>query len=317
MIFASEIAAAIGYNKYKDPDEIKILMWKRIYPESFQLCIKRTESDWKDKDLIINNSDIDISAALKIDIEDDATKEVVKIQEKPIRICKNYEIDNIKNVLNDESKNTKYKRKYIKNMITDINVKIKPCTKQKIDRVIDKIVISGNSMSKENMKKELECLKVSDSKELTDAVIKSVNTSRGSERESEALEIYEKTTNYIVSGNNDKFYKKSVGEGVIIGGRIDGMTGTKLIEVKCRRNRLFNMLPKYEKVQIHAYMFLTGTTLCDLVQKFNGKIQIDTYEFDVDYWEEICNKIIEFWKDFKDLLENEYEQDQLLRRSTL
>ena len=58
----------------------------------------------------------------------------------------------------------------------------------------------------------------------------------------------------------------------------------RVVEVKCRRSRLFDQVPLYEKVQMHAYMFLTRRTCCDLVQKFGENVRITTMLFDEDFW---------------------------------
>ena len=314
MIFASEIAAAIGHNPYKNSDEIKINMWRRMDKESFELCIERTKTEFTNQATIVESVHISTENAIKSDLEGDATKEIQKIMEKPIRVSTEKDLETIKEVLNDDKKSTRTKRKFIKDMIMDTKVNLNANTKTKIQKTVDNLVISGASMSEEKIKKEIECLKVSDSVQLREAVNTVVNTSRGTQRESVAIEMYEKETGLDVTENNNKFYKADVGDGVMIGGRIDGFSGGKLIEVKCRRNRFFDRLPKYEKVQIHAYMFITGVESCDLVQKFDGKVRVDTYDFDFDYWEGICDQIISFWEDFKELMDDEEEQDELMGR---
>ena len=71
-----------------------------------------------------------------------------------------------------------------------------------------------------------------------------------------------------VSGGNSRFYKMKIDSipGWIIGGRVDGFKDGKLVEIKNRRNRLFNSVPNYERVQLECYMRLLGCDSCTLVQ---------------------------------------------------
>lgn len=43
-LFASQVAACIGYNKHKTPADAMESMWERMYPESYRAAIKRTGS---------------------------------------------------------------------------------------------------------------------------------------------------------------------------------------------------------------------------------------------------------------------------------
>ena len=49
-------------------------------------------------------------------------------------------------------------------------------------------------------------------------------------------------------------------------GKVDGFMGTELIEIKHRRHLLFDELPPYELMQVHAYMFAAGKLSCKVIQ---------------------------------------------------
>ena len=51
-----------------------------------------------------------------------------------------------------------------------------------------------------------------------------------------------------------------------MGGRIDGVVGGRLVEIKNRRNRLFERVRTYERVQLECYMRLLRVRECTLVQ---------------------------------------------------
>ncbi len=58
---------------------------------------------------------------------------------------------------------------------------------------------------------------------------------------------------------DDRLHSKTIEKGVFswcIDGRIDGLKNNTIVEIKHRRAELFEEVPIYELVQLHAYMFL-------------------------------------------------------------
>lgn len=130
-----------------------------------------------------------------------------------------------------------------------------------------------------------------------------VHTERGKLHENDSLQRLEKILNVSISNRNDKFYKQIIeyknSEGEIkkyaIGGKVDGITEDGyLVEVKNRQYKLFNDIPVYEKVQIHAYMYLTGFTECKFVQSYKNQDISTTEIFDCDFWEMIKERCAKF-----------------------
>jgi len=148
-----------------------------------------------------------------------------------------------------------------------------------------------------------------------------VLTERGKNSEGGSLDRLEKSFNIKIRERNDKFYKRIMtyerADGTIdkflLGGKVDGITEDGcLVEVKNRQYRLFPDLPPYEKVQIHAYMFLTGITECKYVQSFKGEDVQEILNFDNDFWDMIKNHCIKFVKTISTIMNNEKRQDRLL-----
>lgn len=129
-----------------------------------------------------------------------------------------------------------------------------------------------------------------------------INTKRGIVYENKNLNNYEKNNNKSVSSRNSKIYylKIFTAENFIlrISGKVDGIEGQGdnqvLIETKNRRNRLFDCIPEYEKVQMCIYMKMTGIKISKLLQYYDEQESIEEYYFDDDLWNEIKEKIIEF-----------------------
>ncbi len=91
--------------------------------------------------------------------------------------------------------------------------------------------------------------------------------------------------------NAEKFIREIIIDSVRIKiiGKIDGRDEQgNIVETKNRRNRLFSVIPLYEKVQLEVYMWLTDTKQTTHIQNYNGKSKVTRYDHDDTIW----NKII-------------------------
>lgn len=149
-----------------------------------------------------------------------------------------------------------------------------------------------------------------------------VLTERGKNFEESSLNKMEIKMETKIIDRNAKFYKKYIeyesdmGEKrkLLLGGRIDGITeeGT-LVEMKNRQNRIFKDIPMYEKVQVHAYMFLTGIQECKLVQCYNDEDSTSVITFDKDFWEYVLNRLRIFAQCLDKTIHDENKQESLLK----
>lgn len=76
-----------------------------------------------------------------------------------------------------------------------------------------------------------------------------------------------------------------------VGGRVDGIRGDRVVEVKNRARRLFRRVPDYEYVQVQAYMqALTASgrpcSLTELTQRCGDDASTAEVERDDAFWEE-------------------------------
>ncbi|CAM9692586.1 unnamed protein product, partial [Ectocarpus sp. 12 AP-2014] len=135
--------------------------------------------------------------------------------------------------------------------------------------------------------------------EARESVVREVNCGRGSQNEHRGIASYESAKRVKLRGTNTKFFKKSIGvsdsgTNVYVGGRVDGLTHDRVVEIKCRRNRLFTTLPLYEKVQVQAYLFLTDKPVAEVLQKYDGMTRTDEYVADAEFWSEVCEAALKF-----------------------
>ena len=135
---------------------------------------------------------------------------------------------------------------------------------------------------------------------LNSSIKKDVQIRRGNIKELGNIGKYENKFKRKVTDRNSKLFQKVLyvdPEGqfqIIVRGRVDGMSEEDncIIESKNRSKYLFKTLRPYERVQIEAYMFLSGMQRCILTEYYNeDSFEID-YSHDEAYWNECCRKIV-------------------------
>jgi hypothetical protein len=95
---------------------------------------------------------------------------------------------------------------------------------------------------------------------------------------------------------------------VFIGGKVDGVgvassDGSRFIlEVKNRVNRLFGVVPEYERVQVMAYMYITGIPRCILVEQHGESSKLEhEVLFDEAYWTGVTAELQEAFAEVKSM----------------
>ena len=135
---------------------------------------------------------------------------------------------------------------------------------------------------------------------LNSSIKKDVQIRRGNIKELGNIGKYENKFKRKVTDRNSKLFQKVLyidPEGqfqIVVRGRVDGMSeeDSCIIESKNRSKYLFKTLRPYERVQIEAYMFLSGMQRCILTEYYNEEsFEID-YSHDEAYWNECCEKIV-------------------------
>lgn len=90
-----------------------------------------------------------------------------------------------------------------------------------------------------------------------------INCKYGSVSEQVSIDKYQETTNHNVYDNNTKCYVKPFNNFKICG-KIDGLVDkdgkTYIYEMKNRKNRIFTVIPMYEKIQLLSYTKLLGNS---------------------------------------------------------
>jgi hypothetical protein len=151
-----------------------------------------------------------------------------------------------------------------------------------------------------------------------------INTSRGIKQEKTTFESLKQKQPSVKLDTDGSLYQKSViipdtEVEYLISGYIDGveLNNRRIIEIKNRQNRLFNHVPLYEQVQCQAYLFLTGLTVCEHTESFQGRLQSTTLHFEPVFWNHILERLNKVILAFDHLLKDNTVQDNFLQTRQL
>ena len=177
---------------------------------------------------------------------------------------------------------------------------------KEVENVIKKQVMGksldsnlSEDQSKEKVNEVLKSMPTL-SKCLEGSVKQDLRMKRGNIKEDNNLDKTEKKSNIVITDRNSQMYEKllySDPDGryqVILRGKVDGMNNEYVVETKNRTRRLFNMIPEYEKVQLNAYMFMTGKEKAIHIECYNDQQNQTEYDFDKLFWDSCLDKVIEF-----------------------
>ena len=124
------------------------------------------------------------------------------------------------------------------------------------------------------------------------------NTSFGTRHEGDVAEMYYQETGLRIEKDNArKFWEFMPGFGIV--GKFDGFNeaGT-LVEIKNRMRRLFGTVVEYEKVQVHVYMAMSNKTQAQLVERYRDQIMVHTVDYDEDFMEEVLGELRDICKSY-------------------
>lgn len=316
VLHISELAALINKNRYKTPAEAKVAIFKRLRPAAYDQAKTRTRSRIQTDEQVVAGLDLDLSVAIATREEHAATAHTAHlVAAAPLASASQRTIDQIAHIL--QNADALPEQTIVKKLTTTISdCPLTAEAQRKLTQSAHRLATTKQDATRKQITDFIQGPKVADCPQVKAQVEAVVNKRRGARHENPAITMYEQRTQTRVTDKNAQFYLCNVGDETHtchIGGYVDGLRGDRVVEVKCRRNRLFSWLPEYEKVQIMAYMHVAGKDKCDLVQKFGNRLDIKTYEFDPVYWKQITADICAAWADLQHLFTSADEQDCLLQ----
>ena len=126
-----------------------------------------------------------------------------------------------------------------------------------------------------------------------------VQRTRGMRKEKQNIDNFSKSSGQIVQSPRimlSMVILKHNGCNVVLRGIVDGILKTTgyVIEVKERRNRLFNKVVPYERVQLHCYMKLAKSKRALLREQYDGQANEHWVEFDEIFWSKCIKNLKAF-----------------------
>lgn len=260
-IFASEVSALIGKNKY---NPVSKAVNKLLLREKGKLN-KIAVNDAMIEDLLLDKLEV---------------KEVPKTE------------DNNMSVQINPTSSRKLKRV--------VKLNIKKTTPKSITKELKELSIGLKKGNKESREKCKELFGVSDAV-INRTIIKHDNCKIGIDEEDNDIEIFRKHSTGKVT-TRKKGYVKKLGKKCVVYGKMDAFERingkTYVVETKHRRNRLFNCVPIYEKVQIHVYMWLTNYKQAKHIQSYKGKQVVTMIKYSPTFMKMILRDLRKLAKTF-------------------
>eukprot|EP01043_Picozoa_sp_COSAG02_P043440 COSAG02_NODE_3783_length_6235_cov_20.382823_6_plen_290_part_00 len=127
-------------------------------------------------------------------------------------------------------------------------------------------------------------------------LITDVRLQRGAALEAGALDSFSQPVTERNAVLHSKLWFTHAGYDVVVRGKVDGIAADgRIVETKNRSRRLFGLIPKYEEVQLCAYMWLLegqrtsesvaiDSSRCTHVENYDGLALEKEFHFDPELW---------------------------------
>lgn len=136
---------------------------------------------------------------------------------------------------------------------------------------------------------------------LSESISHDLRMERGTLKEEQNLDSIQAKENIVIKERNSKLYVKELyrddNYAIILRGKVDGISGDTIIETKNRTRKLFYKLRDYERVQLEAYMFLTGKNKSLLTEHYDGESSEISYDHNQEFWDQCIDNVRSYIKE--------------------
>ena len=289
VIFASELASAVGRHRYQSRDETFQRVWLRSHPQSF--CFAHA-LQFKDEvhSMLTECEELKFpSLTEELDLVDFAAE--------------------LRKVICDISL-----RKIYWKTLNFLEVKLFRSSKEDQVLVAAKVVeqvaaevktlCQNEEKAVESVVKEI-CAKARiEKKEVVEAVESKITKDRGTQLEGKAVQDFGKTRGIEIERPivPELYYRDMEYNGVqwSVCGKVDAETEDSVIEVKNRKNRF--MCPEYDYIQLQTYLFIRNKSKGVLLERLKGENKESCFDFDEELWEEVTIDLAEFVTELLDAM---------------
>ena len=268
-INASEVAALVGKNPYKNQDEAIRDCWNRNKKGLPPLEIMRA------KQICKKNKEVE-------KVYEQMTKEVTQT-------TNNKEVTEKKKEFTEKMKDILVKEidQKIQKVNDDFEQDMMYAANDKDEKIIKKWYAEEMALLKKEREQALEEVKA-----LEKVGNSKFNTNFGTRRETNIGKTYEEVTGMSVEKPTKKYLWEVVPGQAVVVGKFDGFAndGT-LVEIKQRTRKLFGEVREYENVQVHVYMKMAEVETAQLVEKYEDKLMVHDIQYDDDFMCEIESEL--------------------------
>lgn len=283
VIFASELASAIGRHRYQSREETFQRVWLRSHQQSFLFAYAL---QFKNEVLPI------LTACEELMIQFPSLKEEDDIVDFAAILRK---------VICDMSL-----RKLYWQILNFLKVKLFKSNKEEhvlvSAKVIEQVTAEVKTLCKneektvESVVKEICAKEGIEKKEVVKAVESKITKDRGTQLEGKAVQDFGKAKGIEIERPiaPHLFYRDMEHNGIqwSVCGKVDAETEDSVIEVKNRRNHF--MCPEYDYIQLQTYLFIRNKSKGVLLERLKGENKETCFEFDDELWEEVTIDLADF-----------------------
>lgn len=289
VIFASELASAVGRHRYQSREETFQRVWLRSHPQSFcfahalqfknEVRSMLTECEELQFPSLIEESDLaDFAADLRKVICDTSLR---KIYWKTLNFLK------VKLFKSSKEDQVLVSAKVVEQVEAEVKTLC-----QKEEKPVQSVV------------KEI-CAKARiEKKEVVEAVESKITKDRGTQLEGKAVKDFGKAKGIEIERPiaPEVYYRDMEYNGVkwMVCGKVDAETEDSVIEVKNRKNRF--MCPEYDYIQLQTYLFIRNKSKGVLLERLKGENKESCFDFDEELWEEVTIDLAEFVTELLDAM---------------
>jgi len=291
VIFASELASAVGRHRYLSKEETFRKVWLRSHQQSF--CFAHALQFKNDlRPMLTECEELTMhfpSLKNEIDLVDFAAV--------------------LRKVICDVSF-----RKVYRQILSFLKVELFQSNKEEQVLVNAQVVEEVTAKVKtlcENEDKPVEsvvqeiCAKAEvEKKEVIEAIESKITKDRGTQLESKAVQDFGKAKGVEIERpvEPELYYRDMEHEGIkwSVCGKVDAETEDSVIEVKNRRNRF--MCPEYDYIQLQTYLFICNKSKGILLERLRGENKESCFNFDNEFWQELTIELAEFVAELSDAM---------------
>jgi len=289
VIFASELASAVGRHRYQSREETFQRVWLRSHPQSFcfayalqfktEVHSMLTECEELQLPSLTEESDlVDFGAELRKIICDISLR---KIYWKTLNFLK------VKLFRSSKEDQALVAAKVVEQVAAEV-----------------KTLCQNEEKPVESVVKEI-CAKARiEKKEVVEAVESKITKDRGTQLEGKAVLDFGKAKGIEIERPiaPELYYRDMEYNGVqwSVCGKVDAETEDSVIEVKNRKNRF--MCPEYDYIQLQTYLFIRNKSKGVLLERLKGENKESCIDFDEELWEEVTIDLAEFVTELLDAM---------------